>query len=87
MQLGKSDTTRSAHVRTSAIMVVSNAFEIELSNDTKLVASKTLEKQILKKNSLEERGSTRYYYAIRSEAFEAKIATSAFLDPFFSSNS
>ena len=34
-------------------MVVSNAFEIELSNDTKLVASKTLEKLIPKKNSLE----------------------------------
>ena len=63
-------------------MVVSNAFEIELSNDTKLVASKTLEAN-LEENSL-ERGPTRYYYAIfLSEAFEAKSATSAFLDPFF----
>ena len=42
-------------MRTSAIMVVSNAFEIELSNDTKLVASKTL-KANPKENSLEERG-------------------------------
>ena len=55
MQLRKSDTTRSAHVRTSAIMVVSNAFEIDLSNDTKLVAqSKTLEAN-LEEKSLEER--------------------------------